>query len=267
MSTENAPAAGEVTGDVLFYSKPVPLSLETHGAYGLKRQDKPFAFAASAHLVPLAVAEFSLASSAYPIIFVGDDHQPAVLMGLRDGDNLFINETGDFDQEAYVPAFIRRVPFVFANDAQSDRMILCIDEGSPVVDPKGGDVPLFENGKPAPFTEGVMNFCKEFEGERARTQSFVKLLTDLDLFETKTATFTPPPGEDGVMPPTQNLADYIAISETKLAALPDDKMLELARNGALQQIYVHIASLVNWDRLIARALRRQNAERMVAANN
>ena len=259
MSDTNVPVSGEVSGAVLFYTRPEPLNVEQHAKYGLKRMDKPFSFAANAHLVPLTVTEFSVAALSFPIIFVGDDRQPAVVMGLRDGENLYVNESGDFDFDSYIPAFMRRVPFVFANDTSQQRMILCIDAGSPMVDPNGGDVALFENGQPTPYTEGVMNFCKEFEGERARTEDFVRLLKELDIFETKKATFTPPAGPDGVQPPTQDVAEYVAISEEKLAALPDAKLGELVRNGALQQCYVHLASLGNWDRLIARALRRQNA--------
>jgi hypothetical protein len=267
MSTNDTPATpGEITGAVLFYSKPEPLNIELHGKYGVKRMDKPFSFAANAHLVPLAVTEFSVAAASYPIIFVGDDRQPAAVMGLREGENLYVNEAGDFDFDSYIPAFMRRVPFVFANDPQAQRLILCIDAGSPMVDPEGGDVKLFEDGKATPYTEGVMNFCKEFESERARTTDFVKILTDLDLFEIKKATFTPPPGPDGVQPPTQDIAEYTAISEEKLAKLSDAKLGELVRNGALQQCYVHLTSLVNWDRLIARALRRPPVANDTAGN-
>lgn len=267
MSTQNGPAPGEVTGSVLFYTKPEPLSLEAHGKFGLKRQDKPFAFVAGAHLVPLTVTEFAVASVSYPIIFVGDDKQPAAVMGLREGENLFVDGEGVFDFDNYVPAFVRRVPFVFANDEQAQRMVLCIDRGSPIVDPNGGDVPLFENGEPSDFTKGVMEFCKEFEGERARTEEFVKLLRGLDIFEIKKATFSPP-GPDGQPGQPQDVAEYNAVSEEKLQQLPDEKLLELFKNGALQQIYIHLVSLVNWDRLIARAIRRaQSPANDVVAGN
>lgn len=267
MSTENASAASELTGNVLFYSKPEPLNVEQHRNYGVKRTDKPFSFAATANLVPLTVAEFAVAGASYPIIFVGEDRQPAALMGLREGENLYINASGDFDDENYIPAFIRRVPFVFANDAGTDRMILCIDAGSPIVDPNGGDVPLFEGDKLTPYTEGVMNFCKEFEGERLRTVEFVKLLNELDLFETKTATYQPPAGQDGVLPPLQTIGEYQGVSEEKVGKLSDAKLAELVRNGALPQIYIHLHSLVNWDRLIGRTLRRQNAAANDVAGN
>jgi hypothetical protein len=262
--TTNANVPGEVTGNVLFYSRPEPLTIEQHGKFGVKRMDKPFSFASNAHMVPLTVTEFGVASVAYPIIFVGDDRQPVAVMGLRPGENLFVDAGGTFDTDVYIPAFMRRVPFVFANDEQQQRMILCIDRDNPMVDANGGDVALFENGEPSAYTKGVMDFCREFEGERLRTEEFLKVLRDLDLFEIKKATFTPL-GPDGQPAETQTIAEYNAISEEKLAKLSDAKLGELVRNGALQQIYAHLVSLVNWDRLIARALRRGQAE--AAAND
>jgi hypothetical protein len=262
MTTNNETAPGEVTGNVLFYTQPEPLSIELHGKFGVKRQDKPFAFAATTHVVPLTVTEFPTASVSYPIIFVGDDLSPAVVMGLRAGENLFISN-GDFEYDAYVPAFIRRVPFVFANDDTQGRMILCIDRGSPIVDPNGGDIALFENGQPSAYTQNCMEFCKEFENERQRSEEFVKLLRAHDLFEVKKATFTPQ-GPDGQPGEQQIIAEYMGVSEAKLAALSTDTLAELMKNGALQQIFVHLNSLVNWDRLIARAMRRQQ---LAAAND
>jgi hypothetical protein len=101
-----------------------------------------------------------------------------------------------------------------------------------------------------------MEFCNNFEMERQRTESFVQLLKDLDLFETKTANFQPPPGPDGQQPPAQKIADYFGVSEEKLNKLPPEKYIELRDNGALAQIYAHLVSLVGWDRLISLALTR-----------
>jgi hypothetical protein len=249
---------GEITGNVLLYTNPEPLNPELHGKIGVKRLDAPFAFAAGAHLIPLTVTEFQPASLSFPIIFIGEDHTPVAVMGLRDGENLFISKTEPHVAEAYIPAYLRRYPFVFANDQTSDRMILCIDRGATVLDENGGDVALFNGTEPTEFTTGAMEFCREFEAERRRTDDFVKLLNDLDLFEVKQAMFTPrlPDGQAGE---PQMLAEYFAVSEEKLAKLPKEKVLELYENGALMQIYASMVSLLNWERLLARAMARQPA--------
>lgn len=259
VTTTTVMQPGEVSGSVMFYKNPEPLSPEKHGKMGLKRTDTPFAFAAKTNLVPLTVAEFGLSAISYPIIFVGEDRSPAAVLGLRDDENLFVEKDGTYDPNSYIPAFIRRVPFVFANDDKEGRLILCVDTSSELLDPKGTDIPLFVDGdKLSPYTEGAMTFCQEFEGERLRTVEFVKLLTELDLFEIKKATFTPV-NADGSNGETQTVAEYFAISEAKLQALPDAKLAELNKNGALQQIYHSLTSLANWDRLIGRAMRRQAA--------
>jgi hypothetical protein len=180
------------------------------------------------------------------------------VVGLRDGENLFLSATEPHVADAYIPAYVRRYPFVFATDQSSDRMILCIDRRSALFDENGGDVPLFNGAEPSEFTNGAMEFCSEFEAERSRTDGFVKLLRDLDLFEIKQAMFTPrlPDGQAGE---PQMLAEYFAVSEEKMAALPGEKIAELFQNGALMQIYASMVSLLNWERLLARAMARPSA--------
>lgn len=249
---------GEISGTVLLYSTPEPLNPDLHGKLGVKRMDKPFAFAAATHLIPLTVTEFQPASLSYPVIFVGEEYTPVGVMGLKEGENLFLSPDGAQDPDAYVPAYIRRYPFVFANDQTSDRMILCIDRKAELLDENGGDMPLFDGAEPTDYTKAAMDFCREFENERRRTEDFVKLLRDADLFEVKQAMYTPrlPDGSAGE---PQMLAEYFAISEEKLAKLPKEKVLELFENGALMQIYSSLVSLLNWERLVNRAMARQAA--------
>jgi len=64
---------GQISGTVLFYNKPEPLSPELHKTMGVKRLDGPFGFARTGHAVPLTVTEFSIACLTFPIIFVGED--------------------------------------------------------------------------------------------------------------------------------------------------------------------------------------------------
>lgn len=252
-----------LSGNVLFYSQPEPLSVEAHGTLGVDAVAKPYAFAGSSNLVPLTVTEFAPAALSYPVIFAGESKQPVAVMGLRQGENLFVNDEGDFRPEAYIPAYIRRYPFVFANDDAQKRLILCVDRAASFLS-EGGQTPLFVDGQPSPYTQQAMEFCNNFEQERQRTDAFVKLLTDLDLFESKEAVFTPR-NPDGTAGAPQKLAEYFAISEDKLKALSPEKLVELRDNGALGQIYAHLVSLLGWDRLIAMAF--QKAATQTAAAN
>jgi hypothetical protein len=257
MATTPVPTEPQISGNVLFYSKPEPLSKEQHQGLGLRRLDKPFGFAAQSHIVPLTVTEFPVAALTYPIIFAGEKYSPLAVMGINAEDNLYITKDGSFEVGAYIPAYIRRYPFVLANDADRQQLVVCIDRDASML----GDLPdlafFDEKGEPSEYTQGCIQFCNDFETEARRTESFVQLLRDLDLFETRSATYTPT-NPDGTAGPVQKVAEFFAVSEDKVKALPDAKIRELMDNGALPQIYAHLNSLLGWDRLIAIALVRQN---------
>ena len=262
--TDTTANAAPLSGNVLFYGKPEPLSVEAHSGLGVDPVDQPYAFAAQTNVVPLTVTEFAPAALSYPVIFVGDTRQPVAVMGLRQGENLFVSDAGAFRAEAYIPAYVRRYPFVFANDEVQKRLILCIDRDASFVK-EGGATPLFVDGQPSPYVQQAMEFCNNFEQERLRTEAFVKLLADLDLLETREAVFTPR-NPDGTTAAPQKIAEYFAVSEEKLKALPADKLAELRDNGALGQIYAHLVSLLGWDRLIAVAFQKAADAQATAGN-
>lgn len=257
-------ASTALSGNVLFYAQPEPLSLEAHSTLGVDPVEKPYGFVAQTNLVPVMVTEFAPAALSYPVIFVGENKQPVAVMALRAGENLFVSDDGEFRPEAYIPAYVRRYPFVFANDDAQSRMILCVDRAAPFIK-EGGATPLFVDGQPSPYTQQAMEFCNNFEQERLRTEAFLTLLKDLDLLDTREAIFTPR-NPDGTPAEPQKIAEYFAVSEDKLKALSAEKLAELRDNGALGQIYAHLVSLLGWDRLIAMAFQKAAASQPVAGN-
>ena len=247
-------AGGEISGAVPMYVSPEPLNAQQHAGLGVHRSDTPFRFAATVSAVPLQVTEFGPAGLSYPIIFAGDDKTPLAVMSIRANENLFVNTEGGFEPEAYIPAFVRRYPFVLANDSDGQRMVVCIDRAAAFLD-TGGEIKLFEAGEPTEYTRNAIQFCQDFENERARTESFVKRLKDLDLFETRQAKFTPQNADGSTGEPVQ-VAEYFAVAETKINALAPEVVIELRDSGALRQIYAHLDSLYIWDRLITRTVLR-----------
>jgi hypothetical protein len=259
MATPAPPQTSPLQGNVLFYSKPEPLSAEAHAKIGLRRVDKPFAFAAGAQAIPVTVTEFGVAGLSYPVIFAGERRQPLAVMGVGAAINMFVLDNGYFSPGAYVPAYVRRYPFVLANDTVGQQMVVCIDRDAPMLGDLP-DLPFFDpSGQPTEYTKNCIQFCNDYEVELRRTDTFVSVLKDLDLFETRKAYFTPP-NPDGTPGEPQEIAEYLAVSEERLKALPDAKIRELLDNGALTQIFAHLNSLNGWDRLITLALARQAAE-------
>ena len=275
-SMAKAPASAQVqspqlSGQVLFYRQPELLSKEQHGKLGVNPSPTRFVFATGHHLCPLTVQEFSAASTCYPIIFVGKDYDPVAVMGVVDNQNLFATPDAGFEMDAYIPAFIRRYPFVLAaptpapGEAASDRLLVGIDRAYEYI-AENAQFPFFDDkGEPTDYTQRCLQFCNDFESQARMTRQFVDLLRELDLFEQRSTTYQP---QDIVGNPSgepQVVAEYFGISEQKLKQLPKDKLAEMVDNGAMQQIYAHLNSLFGWDKLLARHFQRFAAQEQAAA--
>ena len=260
-----------LTGQVLLYDRPELLSKEAHGKLGVNPAPTRFGFAATTHVCPVTVPEFGPASLCYPIIFVGDEYNPVVVMGLREGQNLFASPDLGFDNDAYIACYIRRYPFVLAAAenapaGEENRMLVGIDRGYKYI-AENADYPFFDaSGEPTDYTKNCIQFCNDFDGQVRMTTQFSGVLRQLDLLETRSASFTPQNQDGSPAGEAQKIADFFAVSEAKLMALPADQLAELRTSGALQQIYAHLNSLFNWERLIVRAMLR-DPQTPAAANN
>ena len=259
MDTPQGAAQSPITGNVLFYNNPEPLSFAAHGTLGVKEIDQPFGFLRVAHAVPLTTTEFGIAATSFPIIFVGNEVTPVAVMGVRQGENLFVTDQGHPEAHCYVPAFVRRYPFVFASDNQNDQLLLCVDRQAPMVS-ETPDVAFFENGEPSEFTNNAIEFCKEFERQRKGTILFADLMKKYDLFEQKSISFQPRDANGQPAGAPQKIADYMAISEEKLNALSPEAFEDLRSQGALSVIYSHLVSLLLWPRIIQKALDKNAAQ-------
>ena len=94
------------------YQALTPLTAEHHGNLGLaERQD--YSFAANSNSFPLAIDEFAAAQRQYPILFTtGSSPMPAALLSVEPGTNPYVGSDGTWKSAAYVPAYLRRYPFM-----------------------------------------------------------------------------------------------------------------------------------------------------------
>ncbi len=252
---ENVTGTIETTGSLLFYKQPEPLNSEVHGNLGVTLdQAHPFLFAKETQLVPITVAEFASAALSYPIIFAGTERTPAVVMGLQNDHNAYIDAKGVMVDGAYVPAFLRRYPFVPAtNNGDPENLMVCVDRAAPIVNDKP-ELPFFENGKPSAFTNNAIEFIQNYEAETQGSRNFVKVMSDLDLFETQDVTI-PQPAADGKSLVQQKIGEFVGLSQDKLNKLPTDKVIELRDNGGLFALYAQLLSQANWQRVVAQEMK------------
>ncbi len=223
----------------LFYNDLVPLSSNEHADWRAKPAEAAD-FLKDQHAVPLTSDEFIQAARHYPIVFsVGDNPVPLALMGLNEGVNVFLDENGKFTGQVYVPAYIRRYPFMLARlRPDSDELSLCFDPSSGVIGKFKTGEKLFENGEPTQPVQEILAFCEQFEEAGARTGQFMTELQQLGiLMEGEVAI-----QQEGVEQPFI-YRGFQMVDEAKLRDLRGDQLRKLTQNGMLPLLYAHLFSL------------------------
>jgi hypothetical protein len=229
---------------LLIYESAVPVSSARHGNWSIEAGGD-FAFSKAVNSVPLMAVEFPHACPEYPIVFAGSGKNmvPAVIIGLRGDENLFLTGEGGWDAK-YVPAFIRRYPFVFSTSEDGNTFTLCIDESFPGFNQDGRGERLFaEDGKPTAYVERVLDFLKEYQLQFRRTQLFCEKLAKLELLEPMQAQVTTGAGEKS------SLTGFMAVSREKLKGLSGEALAELAKTDELELLYLHLQSMRNFNAL------------------
>jgi hypothetical protein len=235
---------------LLIYETAVPVSTGRHSDVCVEAGTS-YQFSAGINAVPLMAIEFVPASSEYAIVFtrLGDSVMPAAVLGLRGDQNLYLSPEGQW-KARYIPAFIRRYPFVFSTSDDGKRLTLCIDEAYPGVNREGRGQKLFgEDRKPSPYVQHVLKFLEEYQAHFLRTQAFCKRVDELGLLEPMKAEVTTPAREK------MSLTGFAAVNRDKLRALDGATLESLAKTDALELLYLHLSSMRNFeevkDRVIA----------------
>ncbi len=221
----------------LFYRSLVPLSTQFHPNYGLAVQDG-IGFTASTHAIPVTVDEFAVAQRTFPIVFgVGENSAPLVLLSLVDGLNLYVDADGKWEDGAYLPAFVRRYPFMLAKlGPDATDLSLCFDDTAGIVTPDAEDK-LFDGDQPTATTQRILDFCGQFEQAVARTRGFMEELDKLDLIIDGEVTIQQPGAEPAVF------RGFRMIDEKRLQNLRGDQARKMIQNGMMGLIYAHLFSL------------------------
>lgn len=234
-----------MTKQLLIYEKAVPITVTRHKDWSVKTGDS-FTFAAGLNAAPLMASEFTSAGAEYPLVFSGaDDVMPAVVLGLRNAENLYVNADGSWGGR-YLPAFLRQYPFVFSNSPNGETLTLCLDENFDGANQEGRGERLFDSeGERTTYLTNVVDFLQRYQRDFNVTRAFCKLLKELDLLEPMTAQLR---AQDRSMA----LQGFQAVSREKLKALPEERVQQLFRMDGLELIYAHLQSLRNFQPMVDR---------------
>ena len=239
------------------FKDPQLLSSERHGDLRIRKVENGYGFARKQHLVPATAHEIPQLATHFPIVFVGPQHAPCAVMGLREETNLFISPEGAMAEDVDAPAALRQYPFFFQRTPESDQMALCIDRSAPQFSEEEGEK-LFDGKEPSKIAQTVMQFLGALEQQRRITAQFAKKMEKLQLFETKELTGREPAqGLDK----RRAVASFVTIDEKKLAGLAPKDRTDLAKSGFLPVCYAILISQHNWRRIMRLAVRHAEAQK------
>ena len=230
----------------IFYRQIVPVDKNRHRDVSIA-PTSDLSFAACTNSVILLTAEFSKACREFPIVFVEDqgNYFPAAILGLREGQNLFLSEGGGW-RASYVPAYVRRYPFIPATKEGGKDYTVCIDELYAGFNREGRGERLFlDDGGMTKTLERSVSFLQEFQIQHQRTVDFCSVMFELDVMEPMQANVVMASGEK------LNLDGFYVLSRKKLAELKDEVIVTLYRQGNLELAHAHLISLENFERLVS----------------
>ena len=223
-----------------FYEEAIPISKERHTDLAVK-VGSDYRFAKNVNSVPLTAVEFRHAAAEYAIVFLGgiEAIMPVVVLSVVQDQNIYVDEKGQWTAK-YVPAFVRRYPFVLAGTDDDAEFILCIDETFAGCNLEGRGERLFDGeGEHTQYLESVLKFQQDYQANFNATRVFCRKLKDLDILEPRQVKFTTPKGKQ------YTIGGFMAVNRTKLKALPDSRLTELVRSDELELAYLHLNSMRN----------------------
>jgi len=263
LGLELSAGAGRITGTILArhineYHKGIGTNQMELGIYrNLKVLDrnedktlriKPlenFSFAANLRDCVITSDEFYASGKSLPIVFAKndkDEYFATALMGLKEEKNIFVNDDGSWREGEYMPAFLRRYPFVFIENEEV--LALAVDMDCQAVNKKSGERLFDKEGEPTEYANHVMQFMEGYQLSNRRTQALIAKLEELDLLEEARVDITQQDGEAFAF------AGFQRVNEEKLDALSDEDMLELVHSGYYKLILAHLISLSNFGKLL-----------------
>lgn len=245
--------AAETASDLpIFFTKPAALDSKRHAKAGFKL-NQGYAFANEVNSIPLNVAEFVEAAKTYPVVFTaGEDALPVAVVGLEQ-KNYFVGEEGQWLPHCYIPAYVRKYPFVFTEMPEQKQFVLCIDEAAPHFAEEAGkdDAPLYDGDKPSELVTRALEFCTAYHNHYVMTRNFGKDLKDAGLLVPHQSDIQLANGRK------LRLGSFQLIDAEKFEKLPEEKFLEFRKKGYLPLIYQALMSATNWRYLVDLAGERE----------
>ena len=200
---------------------------------------KDYKIAKTSYYIPVSHSETPDAGRVFPLFFIKgeEDFLLIALMGLKEGQNLFVNNLGRWKEHTYIPSLLRAYPFAVSRlDDKTNAIVY--DKGYKGFNTKEGERIFDDKGNMSDLGKAINEYVSKTFTAFEATKNPVKVIADMKLF--KPATIDIAAGEEKI-----RLQGIYQVDMPKLNTLTDEELLLLAKSGALHLIYTHANSLTN----------------------
>ena len=248
-SSDTSPPANSASALPLFYQSVVAFDTTRHRDLSLPRQWDQFGYASRTNVIPITVTEAALALRDYPLVFVKDPKSGSVnllaLVGNGDGTNQFVDGKGKWQANAYIPAWVRRYPFLLAMDDKQQPFLAFDANATTLLKGKGErDALIDSEGKPTARLQQVMALQQEYAAAANLTEQLANKLLQAGVLEEARLTLQSPDRSSPL-----NLVGFMLVNEKKLRELAPAEVEKLHAADALGLAYAQIFSMVNLRKL------------------
>ncbi|SMC73647.1 SapC family protein [Rhizobium sp. RU36D] len=228
----------------LFYRNIVPLDRSRHKLARLESPSRPYGFAEGTQFIPAVTDEFSAACRELVILFLpGTQRLNAVfVVGLSAGQNLLVTQEGLWDG-SYVPAFLRRYPFI-RGDIEGADPIICIDQDFEGLNEERGEA-FFTDDEQTAYLNNQVGLVNAYYEASRRSEEFCETIQSMGLLKSVTIDVR----SQGAATSVHGL---FSIDEEKLNALSSKEFDKLRKAGHLPAIYAQLISMGSVGRLSAK---------------
>ena len=193
-------------------------------------------------------AEFRQVQAHCPIVFRRDDASGAfsamALFGFSHGENLFLGI--DRWDAGYRPAALAIQPFLVGRHPAGGEAQVHIDMAHPRIASGGEGTRVFDaEGRPTPYLERIASLLGNLDHGYRASGGFFAALESRDLLEPFSFEVSLDDGS------RHSLVGFHTIAEERLAALPPAEVAQLHAEGWLEPIYMAMASISQFSRLVA----------------
>lgn len=220
-----------------------PLDSASHSSLHIN-PDQPFTFASELMAAPVMSGEANLVAREYALVFPAKTGLPLAILGIENDCNAYVNEQGIW-QARYLPAHVRRYPFMLGTSAQqSDNkdgrdFTVLVDLDAPHFK-FGTGKPLFTaEGQPGPALLSAQKLLVAIQNDSERTLKLVQQLDDVQLLVQQPVVARPQSDQ------SVSLDGLRVVDRDRLNSLDANSLQSLQLSGALSLAYAHILSLSN----------------------